>query len=50
VHALRKGNRHRILFGEVEVLTWIERELAGQPQVVPGIVRAANHKTFREIP
>jgi pyruvate/2-oxoglutarate dehydrogenase complex dihydrolipoamide acyltransferase (E2) component len=49
VHALRKGSRHLILFDEVDVLTWIEREIAGQPQVLPCIVRAANHKTFREI-
>ena len=49
VHALRKGNRHLILFGEVDVLTWIEREIAGQPQVVPCIVRAANRKTFWEV-
>ncbi len=49
VHALRKGRQHLILFGEVDVLTWIEREIAGQPQVLPSIVRAANHKTFREI-
>jgi pyruvate/2-oxoglutarate dehydrogenase complex dihydrolipoamide acyltransferase (E2) component len=49
VHALRKGNQHLILFGEVDVLTWIEREIAGQPQVLPCIVRAANRKTFGEI-
>jgi pyruvate/2-oxoglutarate dehydrogenase complex dihydrolipoamide acyltransferase (E2) component len=49
VHALRKGNRHLILFSDVDVLTWIEREIAGQPQVLPCIVRAANHKTFPEI-
>lgn len=49
VHALRKGNQHLILFGDVDVLTWIEREIAGQPQVFPCIVRAANHKTFWEI-
>ena len=49
VHALRKGNQHLILFGEVDVLTWIEREIAGQPQVLPCIVRAANHKTFQQI-
>jgi hypothetical protein len=30
-------------------VTWIEREIAGQPQVLPCIVRAANRKTFREI-
>jgi pyruvate/2-oxoglutarate dehydrogenase complex dihydrolipoamide acyltransferase (E2) component len=49
VHALRKGRQHLILFGDVDVLTWIEREIAGQPQVLPDIVRAANRKTFREI-
>jgi hypothetical protein len=49
VHALRKGNRHLVLFEDVDVLTWIEREIAGQPQVLPCIVRAANHKTFPEI-
>jgi pyruvate/2-oxoglutarate dehydrogenase complex dihydrolipoamide acyltransferase (E2) component len=49
VHALRKGNRHLILFADVDVLTWIEREIEGQPQVLPCIVRSANHKTFGEI-
>jgi pyruvate/2-oxoglutarate dehydrogenase complex dihydrolipoamide acyltransferase (E2) component len=49
VHALRKGRQHLILFGDVDVLTWIEREIAGQPYVLPCIVRAANRKTFREI-
>jgi pyruvate/2-oxoglutarate dehydrogenase complex dihydrolipoamide acyltransferase (E2) component len=49
VHALRKGNTHLVLFGDVDVLTWIEREIVGQPVVLPCIVRAANRKTFREI-
>jgi len=49
VHALWKGRRHLVLFGDVDVLCWIEREIAGQPQVLPCIVRAANRKTFREI-
>jgi pyruvate/2-oxoglutarate dehydrogenase complex dihydrolipoamide acyltransferase (E2) component len=49
VHALRKGNRHLVLFGEVDVLTWVEREIGGQPQVLPCIVGAANHKTFQQI-
>ena len=49
VHALRKGNKHLVLFGDVDVLTWIEREIAGQAYVLPCIVRAANRKTFREI-
>jgi pyruvate/2-oxoglutarate dehydrogenase complex dihydrolipoamide acyltransferase (E2) component len=49
VHALWKGRRHLMLFGDVDVLTWIEREIAGQPTVLPCIVRAANRKTFRQI-
>ena len=49
VHALRKGRRHLMLFGDVDVLCWIEREIVGQPQVLPCIVRAANRKTFREV-
>jgi hypothetical protein len=49
VYALRKGRKQLILFGDVNVLTWIEREIAGQPQVLPCIVRAANRKTFGEI-
>jgi pyruvate/2-oxoglutarate dehydrogenase complex dihydrolipoamide acyltransferase (E2) component len=49
VHALWKGRHHLILFDDVDVLTWIEREIAGQPHVLPCIVRAANRKTFHEI-
>lgn len=49
VHALRKGGRHLVLFRDVDVLTWIERELGGEPQVLPCIVRAANRRTFQEI-
>jgi pyruvate/2-oxoglutarate dehydrogenase complex dihydrolipoamide acyltransferase (E2) component len=49
VHALRNGRHHLILFGDVDVLTWIEREIAGQAYVFPSIVRAANRKTFRDI-
>jgi pyruvate/2-oxoglutarate dehydrogenase complex dihydrolipoamide acyltransferase (E2) component len=49
VHALRDGHKHLILFGDVDVLTWIEREIGGGPYVLPSIVRAANRKTFREI-
>jgi pyruvate/2-oxoglutarate dehydrogenase complex dihydrolipoamide acyltransferase (E2) component len=49
VQAMRKGSTHLIVFGEVDVLTYIEREVAGQQLILPYIVRAANHKTFREI-
>jgi pyruvate/2-oxoglutarate dehydrogenase complex dihydrolipoamide acyltransferase (E2) component len=49
VHALRKGRQQLILFGDVDVLTWIERDFAGQSHVLPCIVRAANRKSFSEI-
>lgn len=49
VHALRRGRQHLMLFGDVDVLTWIEREIEGEPYVLPCVVRAANRKTFREI-
>jgi pyruvate/2-oxoglutarate dehydrogenase complex dihydrolipoamide acyltransferase (E2) component len=49
VQASRKGRKHLILFDDVDVLTYIEREVAGQKQIMPYIIRAANRKTFREI-
>jgi pyruvate/2-oxoglutarate dehydrogenase complex dihydrolipoamide acyltransferase (E2) component len=49
VHALRKGRRHLMLFADVDVLTWIERDIAGHPVVLPCIVRCANRKTFQGI-
>jgi pyruvate/2-oxoglutarate dehydrogenase complex dihydrolipoamide acyltransferase (E2) component len=49
VQAFRKGNNHLILFADVDVLTYIERDVAGQKQIMPYIIRAANRKTFREI-
>jgi pyruvate/2-oxoglutarate dehydrogenase complex dihydrolipoamide acyltransferase (E2) component len=49
VQAFRKGSKHLILFAEVDVLTYIERDVAGQKQIMPYIIRAANRKTFREI-
>ncbi len=45
VQAFRKGSKHLILFDEVDVLTYIERGVAPTPY----IIRAANHKTAREI-
>jgi hypothetical protein len=47
--AMRLGGKHLILFADVDVLTYIEREVAGQKQINPYIVRAANRKTFFEI-
>ncbi len=49
VQAMRQGNKRLILFADVDVLTYIEREVAGQKQIMPYIVRAANRKTLREI-
>ena len=49
VQAYRKGSKHLILFEEVDVYTPIERDMAGQKQVLPSIIRAANRKTVREI-
>jgi hypothetical protein len=49
VQAYRKGSKHLILFEEVDVYTPIERDVAGQKQIMPHIIRAANRKTFREI-
>jgi pyruvate/2-oxoglutarate dehydrogenase complex dihydrolipoamide acyltransferase (E2) component len=47
--AMRLGSNHLILFADVDVLTYIERDVAGQKQIMPYIVRAANRKTFLEI-
>jgi pyruvate/2-oxoglutarate dehydrogenase complex dihydrolipoamide acyltransferase (E2) component len=49
VQAMRLGSKRLILFADVDVLTYIEREVAGQKQIMPYIVRAANRKTFLEI-
>ncbi len=49
VQAFRKGRKHLILFEHVDVMTYIEREVDGQKQIMPYIIRAANRKTFREI-
>jgi pyruvate/2-oxoglutarate dehydrogenase complex dihydrolipoamide acyltransferase (E2) component len=49
VQAIRKGSKHLILFDEVDVLTDIERDVAGQKYIIPTIIRAANRKTVREL-
>ena len=49
VQAYRKGSKCLILFEDVDVYTPIERNVAGQKQLIPYIIRAANRKTFREI-
>ncbi len=49
VQAIRFGSKRLILFDEVDVLTDIERDVAGQKYIVPTIIRAANRKTVREL-
>ena len=49
VQAYRKGSKRLVLFDEVDVYTPIEHDMAGQKQVLPSIIRAANRKTVREI-
>jgi pyruvate/2-oxoglutarate dehydrogenase complex dihydrolipoamide acyltransferase (E2) component len=49
VQAFRKGSKHLILFEDVDVYLPIEHDMAGQKQVMPSIIRAANRKTVREI-
>ncbi len=49
VQAYRKGSKHLILFDDVDVYLPIERDVAGDSQIMPYIIRAANRKTFREI-
>ena len=49
VHAMRKGSNHLILFDDVDVLTYVEREVEGRQLIMPYIVRAANRRTLLEI-
>jgi pyruvate/2-oxoglutarate dehydrogenase complex dihydrolipoamide acyltransferase (E2) component len=49
VQAMRLGSKHLILFEEVDVYLPIERNVAGDSQIMPYIIRAANRKTLREI-
>jgi pyruvate/2-oxoglutarate dehydrogenase complex dihydrolipoamide acyltransferase (E2) component len=49
VQAFRLGRKRLILFDEVDVLTYIERGMAGHSLPTPYIIRAANRKTFLEI-
>ena len=49
VHALRWGSSRVILFADVDVLTWVERDVGGQQIILPYIFRAANQKNLNEI-
>jgi len=49
VQAYRQGRKHLIVFDDVDVATMIERDVKGQKVPVVYVIRAVNHKTFREI-
>lgn len=49
VQAYRQGKKRLVLFDDVDVYTPVEHDMAGQKQVIPTIIRAANRKTLREI-
>lgn len=48
VQAFHLGRKRLALFDDVDIVTRIEREVAGQKVVIPYIIRAANRKSFRE--
>ncbi len=49
VQAYRQGRKHLVVFDDVDVATAIERDLSGQQVPLVFVIRAANHKTFRQI-
>jgi pyruvate/2-oxoglutarate dehydrogenase complex dihydrolipoamide acyltransferase (E2) component len=49
MHAYRDWRNRMICFEEVDVSTTIEREIRGQREVIPKIIRNANHKDMFEI-
>lgn len=49
MHAYRDWRNRLICFEEVDVSTTIEREIGGQREVIPKIIRNANHKDMFEI-
>jgi pyruvate/2-oxoglutarate dehydrogenase complex dihydrolipoamide acyltransferase (E2) component len=49
VQGVRQDSKRLVIFDDVDVWTPIEHEVAGQKQIMPYIVRAANRKTFLEV-
>ena len=49
VQACRKGRKRLVLFDDVDVVTFIEHDVAGHKQNITYTIRAANRKTFPEI-
>jgi len=48
VQAFHLGRKRLVLFDDVDIVTRIEREVAGQKLVIPYMIRAANRKSFRQ--
>ncbi len=49
IQAHRKGDRHLVLFDDVNVGLMVERKAGEKTALMGHVVRAANRKTFREI-
>ena len=49
VQAYRQGGKRLVVFDDVDVLTDMERDVAGRKYVMPHILRAANRRTVREL-
>jgi 2-oxoacid dehydrogenases acyltransferase (catalytic domain) len=49
IQAYRKGDKHLILFDDVNVGLMVERKVGEKRALMGHVVQAANHKTYREI-
>jgi len=49
IQAHRKGDKHLVLFDDVDVGLMVERKVGEKTALMGHVVRAANHKTYREI-
>jgi pyruvate/2-oxoglutarate dehydrogenase complex dihydrolipoamide acyltransferase (E2) component len=49
IQAFRKGDKHLVLFDDVNVGLMVERKVGEKTSLMGHVVLAANHKTYREI-
>ncbi len=49
IQSYRKGDKHLILFDDVNVGLMVERQIGDKAALMGHVIREANHKTFREI-
>jgi pyruvate/2-oxoglutarate dehydrogenase complex dihydrolipoamide acyltransferase (E2) component len=49
IQARRKGNKHLVLFDDVNVGLMVEQHVGDRKALMGHIVKGANHKTYREI-